>query len=512
MKSSYVLIIVVFVILVSATVIAKLASQIQLAPRRAPVIHNADFDAEQPAEEALPEVVEPIDISTALADGLITVTAVDAQTLTIARLKNEQHPPQLIAIPMGTAVRMAAGAGTEADPASNNATPLFVTYPDHDFAADQETLDVTVLACHIAPTIDSQAQLEIVSAGRRWTQLVATQEFQDASPDVRKYAVWTLGSNIRLTDLQPALSSPALDPRLKTKAIPDDDYTTLSAVIASSGIVDFKTLPLYSDLKTAKIQSAAVAKIHAAYSAFDAQDNESLAKSITEIEPDTTEVRFATSPPILVEATGIGLLKVLRESTQPTLDSLPSATVQQIDKVIAQLKSANYPTDDLESRLTPLVQSHLNRSLENAQLGQVRFLADRMDSQLVATDIILKCRSAETEFLTICERNLRELEDDEILPSSAIAECKLVFAPDEKSLKRLDALHSIPLDDIAKSKRRDVMRQLSTLYLELAEAAAKAELPAMAILYANQALAQDVKAPGVSSKAKRLLRTVTPKK
>jgi hypothetical protein len=494
MKSSYVLIIVVFVILVSATVIAKLASQIQLSPKRAPVTQWDNDDPEIPETDSRPEPPQQIGIDKALADGLVTVTADTRSMLSIDPGPKNDTLNQTLVVPMGTSF------------GSDHGNALFVAYPTQEFSLGDETMSVSVLPCRIETAILKGEALSFASGDLNWVALVRTKSFRMASPNVRQYAVWALGKDIRLHDLQPLLKSETEDPRLRLTSISDDERASLTTVLTVSELVDPSQIPLLADMSDYQLESDAVVTINAAYQAFDDADAQLLRTAINKAQQAVSELKSGSI--ISVEVSGIALLQKLRAINKPNLQSLPSVVVQQIDEVIEQLESDKYPADDLESRLQSALQGSLKLCLSQALLGQVRVLADRVTTETAGTDLITRLHAAETEFLGICERQFRVLEDKQVLPNSVVNHARMMFVPDDEALRRLNRLSAVPLDDIPKSKRRDIVRQLSVMYLELAQAAVRLELPELGVLFANRAIAQEIKAPGVNSKAQRILRTI----
>ena len=495
MKSSYVLIIIIFVILVSATVIAKLASQIQLAPKRPPVAESIESDAPKTETTSEPEPMEPIDIGKAIADGLVTVTATTSTSLSVELIETDDPAAGPFAVPIGTAFGV-DGAKTAA----------FVAYHDQRLSPTDGVMSVSVLPGRMETTPPNTNALSVVSSELNWPDLVRTKSFRLASDEVKQYAVWALGQKIRLSDLQPLLKTETPDPRLTTKSISGEERESLTTVLTVSGLVDPTHVPLIDDVYDFQVEADAVTAIQAAYQAYDDGDAELLESAIIEVRLGISELKAGS--PIPVELSGIELLLQLRSLSNPNLQTLPSVATQKIEELIQRLKSDNYPVADLELRFQSTLKDSLDRCLEKALLGQVRVLADRVGSETIDSDLMTRLSSAENDFSVIFERQFKLLEDKEILPVSAVDQARLMFVPNEEALRKFDRLSAVPLDDIPKSKRRDVVRQMSVLYLELAEASVKSQLPQLAELFAYRAIAQEIKAPGVNSKAQRILRTL----
>ena len=130
MKSSYVLIIVIFVILVSATVIAKLGSQIQLAPRRAPVTDFSD-EPDVVEEQAEPEPVAPVDFVLGMQESRLTATI--SKDRMLVRPAADQDVEK-ITMTSGTLIqddtgkhRWVIGKSLEVNVAESTVVPLFAT-------------------------------------------------------------------------------------------------------------------------------------------------------------------------------------------------------------------------------------------------------------------------------------------------------------------------------------------------------------------------------------------------
>lgn len=489
MKSSYVLIIVIFVILVSATVIAKLGSQIQLAPRRAPITDFPDDEPETTEEEAKPVVVAPVDFITGMNEGRFTATIENA-TLLVQPAKDQDIEK----------FNVTAGTLLQNESKKNQ---WIIAKSLELSVADATPIPVFTMSIKDLPT--DATEVQPVAPEPKFQSLVESASFSSADPKAQQLSVWAV-NKVALTELeQTGWLADSTDPRVKGKVLPVELFESLDSILEDSSI-DLASVPLTAELAATQSEEKAAQALTKAWIAFDDDSADQLSSAMDQFEAQASSLKIAS--PIIAEAGGLKMLRQFANS-KPTLKALPSTFVKTIDKTLAELKQTAYPTADLETRLTSTINNSVSKCQQASMLGEVVFLLNRLGEKSATHSVDqVKLSAAMVGFFGAYQRQLTTLEDDSILPNLIVNEAKSVFAPDEKSLSTLDRMASVPLEDIPKSKQRDVIRQMSLAYLELAEVAAANELPSLTAKFAQQAIDQQIKAPGVKSKAQRMLRTL----
>ena len=183
-----------------------------------------------------------------------------------------------------------------------------------------------------------------------------------------------------------------------------------------------------------------------------------------------------------------------------------------VSETIENLQQRNYPAEDLKAIRKTTMNECLVKSLDNEQLGffialYSEYLIDYPNDPIEEFETVTnQLHNAIPALQAVVLQSVGTMEQKSALTYETLEQARDIFQPNDEFLAALNSHSGMQLDEIPRSRQREVFRQCSSMELNLAEVMFENELFQFAKRHAERAMNQKSKAPGVQSKASRLLR------